>query len=110
MSLAEIKETKGFVYNSNLIFNIPAGKSVPYFTVGAGLIYQYGDSDLPVGVKFALNYGGGVKFPRILRAPGIEIRRAWLQRRHRLKHGAHARNFRRSDDLIRKVKRFEIRN
>jgi opacity protein-like surface antigen len=68
-----IKDANGFVYNSNLIFNIPVGKAVPYFTVGAGLIHQYGDSDMPVGTKFAFNYGGGVKFPRLAGPLGLRF-------------------------------------
>jgi len=68
-----IKDAKGFVYNSNLIFNIPVGKTVPYFTVGAGLIHQYGDSDMPVGTKFAFNYGGGLKFPRLVGPLGLRF-------------------------------------
>jgi hypothetical protein len=68
-----IKEAKGFVYNSNLIFNIPVKNTVPYFTVGAGLIHQYGDSNMPVGTKFAFNYGGGLKFPRLVGPLGLRF-------------------------------------
>jgi hypothetical protein len=72
-SLQEINEAKGFIYNSNFIFNIPLGKVVPYLTVGAGLIHQYGDSDLPVGTEFAFNYGGGLKFPRMIGPLGLRF-------------------------------------
>jgi len=68
-----IKEAKGFVYNSNLIVDIPIHKVVPYLTAGAGLIHQYGDSDLPVGTKFAFNYGGGLKFPRLAGPLGLRF-------------------------------------
>jgi hypothetical protein len=68
-----IKEAKGFIYNSNLIFNIPAGKVVPYITAGAGLISQYGDDYLPVGTEFAFNYGGGIKFPRLKGPLGLRF-------------------------------------
>jgi hypothetical protein len=68
-----IKDAKGFVYNSNLIFNIPVGNVVPYFTVGAGLIHQYGDNDMPVGTKFAFNYGGGLKFPHLAGPLGLRF-------------------------------------
>jgi hypothetical protein len=68
-----IRESKGFVYNSNLIINIPAGKVVPYLTAGAGLIHQYGDLNMPVGTEFAFNYGGGLKFPRILGPLGLRF-------------------------------------
>ena len=48
-------------------------KVVPYFTVGAGLIHQYGASNTPVGTKFAFNYGGGLKFPRIAGPLGLRF-------------------------------------
>jgi hypothetical protein len=72
-SINAIKDAKGFVYNSNLIFNVPVGKVIPYFTAGAGLIHQYGDSDMPVGTKFTFNYGGGLKFPRIIGPLGLRF-------------------------------------
>jgi hypothetical protein len=68
-----IKEAKGFVYNSNLIFYIPVGIAVPYITAGAGLIHQYGDTDMPVGTQFAFNYGGGLKFPRVVGPLGLRF-------------------------------------
>ena len=68
-----IKEAKGFVYNSNLIFNLPVGMAVPYVTAGAGVLHQYGDSDLPIGTKFAFNYGGGIKFPRMAGPLGLRV-------------------------------------
>jgi hypothetical protein len=72
-SVAEIKSAKGFVYSSNMIFNIPIGKLVPYVTAGAGLLHQYGDNDMPVGTKFAFNYGGGVKRPRLIGPLGVRF-------------------------------------
>jgi hypothetical protein len=68
-----VQEARGFIYNSNLIFNIPIGKVVPYVTAGAGLIYQYGDEDLPVGTEFAFNYGGGLKLPRLAGPLGLRF-------------------------------------
>jgi hypothetical protein len=68
-----IKEAKGFVYNSNMIIDIPVHRVVPYFTAGVGLIHQYGDSDLPVGTKFAFNYGGGLKLPRLAGPLGLRF-------------------------------------
>jgi hypothetical protein len=72
-SVSAIKDANGFVYNSNLILSIPAGKIVPYLTAGAGLLHQYGDKDMPVGTRFAFNYGGGVKFPRICGPLGLRF-------------------------------------
>lgn len=59
------RDAKGLVYSTNLIVNLPSGSAVPYLTAGVGLIRQYGSSDLPVGTKFAFNYGGGLKAPRM---------------------------------------------
>jgi hypothetical protein len=73
--ISSVKDANGFVYNSNLIINIPIPtKSItPYLTAGAGLIHQYGSSDLPIGTKLALNYGGGVKFPRLAGPLGLRF-------------------------------------
>ena len=68
-----ISHAKGFVYNCNLIINIPAGHTVPYVTAGVGLLRQYGSSDLPVGTKLAFNYGGGLKFPRLFGPLGLRF-------------------------------------
>jgi hypothetical protein len=69
-----IKEAKGFVYNSNLIFNAPAKSAVvPYVTAGVGLIHQYGDADMPIGTKFAVNYGGGLKLPHLVGPLGLRF-------------------------------------
>ncbi len=69
----DIQDARGFIYNSNLIFNFPAGKVVPYLTAGVGLIHQYGDRDLPVGTEFAFNYGGGLKVPRLKGPLGLRF-------------------------------------
>jgi hypothetical protein len=66
-------DAKGFVYSANLIINIPAGKIVPYATAGIGLLHQYGSSNLPVGTKFAFNYGGGVKLPKLAGPLGLRF-------------------------------------
>lgn len=64
---------RGFVYNTNLMVNIPIKKFVPYGTVGVGLIRQYGSPDLPIGTKLALNYGGGIKLQRLLGPMGLRF-------------------------------------
>jgi hypothetical protein len=43
------------------------------FTAGAGLLHQYGDSNMPVGTKFAFNYGGGLKLPRLAGPLGLRL-------------------------------------
>ncbi|MCL2877516.1 MAG: hypothetical protein FWF13_01910 [Acidobacteria bacterium] len=71
----EWAETKGFLYNSNLILNFPDmdQRMVPFLTAGVGLIHQYGDRNLPVGTKFAFNYGGGLKFPNLAGPLGARV-------------------------------------
>ncbi len=69
----DITSAKGFVYNSNLIVNVPAGRTVPYVTAGLGLIHQYGSANLPVGTRFAVNYGGGLKFPKLFGPLGLRF-------------------------------------
>lgn len=55
--------TKAFIYNSNVILQAPLPVIRPYGTVGIGLMHISGENALVVsGTKFALNYGGGVKF------------------------------------------------
>lgn len=71
--ISSIRDAKGFVYSTNMILNIPAGSIVPYFTAGAGLLHQYGDRDMPVGTRFAFNYGGGLKFPRMIGPLGLRF-------------------------------------
>jgi hypothetical protein len=71
--ISSITDAKGFVINSNLIITIPIGKSAPYLTAGIGLIRQHGSADLPVGTKFACNYGGGIKFPRLVGPLGLRF-------------------------------------
>jgi len=72
-NISEIRDANGFVYNSNLIFNIPAGRVVPYLTAGVGVLHQYGDHDMPGGTRFAVNYGGGLKFPRLIGPLGLRF-------------------------------------
>jgi hypothetical protein len=71
--VTDIQDARGFVYNSNLIFSIPVKHAVPYITAGVGLIHQYGSDQVPVGTKFAVNYGGGVKFPRLAGPFGLRF-------------------------------------
>jgi hypothetical protein len=72
-NISAISEAKGFVYNCNLIVDVPVGKIVPYLTAGAGLIHQYGSQDMPVGTRFAVNYGGGLKLRRLAGPVGLRF-------------------------------------
>jgi hypothetical protein len=64
---------KGILLNSNLLVNIPVGRVVPYATVGLGLISQWGADNLPIGTKFAINYGGGLKLCKLAGPLGFRI-------------------------------------
>ncbi len=72
-NISAVRDAKGFVYNSNLIINFPAKIVTPYLTAGAGLMHQYGDSNLPIGTRFAFNYGGGVKVPHMAGPLGLRF-------------------------------------
>jgi len=65
--------SRGFIYSTNLLINLPVGGAVPYATAGVGLIRQYGSSNPPIGTRFAFNYGGGLKFPRLVGALGLRL-------------------------------------
>jgi hypothetical protein len=70
---AGVDSAKGILLNSNLLASIPVGKIVPYVTAGIGFIHQYGSGNLPIGTKFAVNYGGGLKFRRLLGPAGLRF-------------------------------------
>ena len=55
-------DTKAIIYNSNFMVQAPLPVVRPYGTVGLGLIGTSGDGLGVFGTKFAINYGGGVKF------------------------------------------------
>jgi hypothetical protein len=67
------KDVKGFVYNGNLMFSLPGKNVIPFITAGVGLLHQYGDANLPVGTKFAFNYGGGVKLAHLAGPLGVRV-------------------------------------
>lgn len=68
-----VSDAKGFLYNSNLLISLPAGRVQPYLTAGVGLIHQWGSSNLPVGTKPAFNYGGGIKVPDVWGPLGLKF-------------------------------------
>jgi hypothetical protein len=74
-NISDIKEAKGVVYSSNLIINVPLKRvsAIPYVTAGVGLMHQYGDSDMPIGTRFAFNYGGGLKVPHVAGRLGLRF-------------------------------------
>jgi hypothetical protein len=72
-SVLNISSSRGFIYSTNLMINLPVGGAVPYATAGLGLIHQYGSSNPPIGTRFAFNYGGGLKFPRLVGPLGLRL-------------------------------------
>ncbi len=72
-SVSAFTDAKGFVYNSNLVLHVKAGGIIPFVTAGLGLIHQYGSPDLNIGTKFAVNYGGGLKFPKLAGPFGVRF-------------------------------------
>jgi hypothetical protein len=50
------------IYNSDVMFQVPAPVVRPYATAGAGAFFVAGSGPTDIGTKFAINYGGGVKF------------------------------------------------
>jgi len=70
---AGVTSAKGFLADANLVIGIPAGKAVPYVTAGIGIIHQYGSNNLPVGTKLDVNYGGGLKIPKLFGPAGLRF-------------------------------------
>jgi hypothetical protein len=68
-----VTQAKGFLFDGNLVAGFPLGKVVPYVTAGFGLIYQYGSDNLPLGTKFDVNYGGGLKLPKLIGPIGLRF-------------------------------------
>ncbi|HEX5000850.1 MAG TPA: hypothetical protein VFY29_21675 [Terriglobia bacterium] len=56
-------QSKAFFLNSNLVMQAPAPVVRPYVTAGLGTVITSGSGVSDIGVKFALNYGGGAKLP-----------------------------------------------
>ena len=59
-------DNNAIFYNSNLMIQAPLGFVRPYVTAGLGTVYVRGETtsalEAITGAKFAINYGGGVKF------------------------------------------------
>jgi len=59
--------TKGFMYNSGVLVQVPSPKVKPYATAGLGTIFTWGDDSsgrpafAKIGNKLTLDYGGGIK-------------------------------------------------
>ncbi len=68
-----VTNTSGFLLNANLLLGVPVGKVVPYGTVGLGFMHEHAPSGLGIGTKFAINYGGGLKFPKLAGPFGLRV-------------------------------------
>jgi opacity protein-like surface antigen len=59
-------ENSAFIFNGNLMVQVPTAVVRPYATAGVGTVWVRGDTisalEAITGSKFAINYGGGVKF------------------------------------------------
>ena len=54
--------SKAIIYNSDVRILLPLPAVQPYFVAGAGAITSWGAGASDIGTKFALNYGGGLRF------------------------------------------------
>ena len=71
---AQSEDVKGFITSTNFVLSMPSGYVVPYATVGVGTITRFGSGpDFRFGTKFALNYGGGLKLPRLAGPLGLRF-------------------------------------
>jgi Outer membrane protein beta-barrel domain len=71
---AQSEDVKGFITSTNFVLSMPSGYVIPYATVGVGTITRFGSGDdLRFGTKFAVNYGGGVKLPRVAGPLGLRF-------------------------------------
>jgi opacity protein-like surface antigen len=59
-------DNSAVIFNTNLMVQAPLGGVRPYATAGLGTVYIRGDAtsalEAITGSKFAVNYGGGLKF------------------------------------------------
>jgi hypothetical protein len=66
-------DTRGLLYSTNLVLNIPLGRFVPYATGGVGFLKPWGSGLKPFDARFAGNYGGGLKLDRLIGPVGLRF-------------------------------------
>ncbi len=66
-------DTRGLLYSTNLVVNIPLGRFVPYATGGVGFLKPWGTGFKPFDARFAGNYGGGLKLERLIGPVGFRF-------------------------------------
>lgn len=67
----------GLTYTSNLVFNVPLERVVPFATAGVGVLRKF-DNDSPgdfldVGTSFLTNYGVGLKVRNLIGPAGLRV-------------------------------------
>ncbi len=63
----------GLNYNGNLVLNLPVRRTLPYFTLGMGVLHRFGTSFPDVGSRFTFNFGAGLKLRGLLGPMGVRI-------------------------------------
>ncbi len=66
-------DVRGFLYSNDLVVNVPLSRFVPYATAGVGLMKPFGTGFTPIGMRFAGNYGGGIKLERLAGPIGLRF-------------------------------------
>ncbi|HEV8132595.1 MAG TPA: hypothetical protein VGQ81_15220 [Acidobacteriota bacterium] len=66
-------EGRASLLNGNIVVQLPAGKAVPFATVGIGNIIGETQGLLRVKTSFAWNVGGGLKFRRLAGPVGLRF-------------------------------------
>ena len=63
----------GLNYNGNLVLNLPVKRTLPYFTLGLGVLHKFGTSLPDVGSSFTFNWGTGLKLRGLLGPVGVRV-------------------------------------
>lgn len=69
--------SSGLSYTSNLVFNVPLERVVPFVTAGVGVLRKF-DNDsagdfLDIGTSFLTNYGAGLKVRNLIGPAGLRV-------------------------------------
>ena len=67
------EDNGGLNYNGNLVLNLPVRRTLPYFTLGMGVLHKFGTSFPDVGSRFTFNFGAGLKLRGLLGPMGVRI-------------------------------------
>ncbi len=67
------EDNGGLNYNGNLVLNLPVRRTLPYFTLGIGVLHRFGTSFPNVGSSFTFNWGAGLKLRGLLGPMGVRI-------------------------------------